>query len=388
MPLTAAKCTNCGANLQVDSALEAAVCPHCHTPYIVQDAINQYVINNVTKIENLHADVMNVTEDSEATQKAKAGEAFLQLGDPASAREAFTELTKKHPYEYRGWWGLVRLETEEFTKKDLKMPELTKIRDLYKKALTVCEDPALIQETYEAYDAAVISRIAPVYEELSAELAEAEKARDEAYDALERGCGAELAVVNREIAALESNKVKGPKPDLTKDLIVAGILFACVLVAGFKIGKDDDNFLWSMLMVTVLFSALSYIPFYFIRRILPNVSENLRQTYTIIEWALLAVFFVLACVMNVATPLWLLYFVVWTAFEYLAYLNAKKAHTPDKDRLMDLSEKAKSLQREYNAGMKAAEKAYDKAAAPVRQKDVLGVLKTRPVPLAEYLAKK
>ena len=43
----AAVCTNCGAALQVDPNLQAAICPFCGTPYIVEKAIqNSTVINN------------------------------------------------------------------------------------------------------------------------------------------------------------------------------------------------------------------------------------------------------------------------------------------------------------------------------------------------------
>lgn len=42
MPLVAAKCTQCGADLQVDNSQDAAVCQHCGTPFIVEKAINNY----------------------------------------------------------------------------------------------------------------------------------------------------------------------------------------------------------------------------------------------------------------------------------------------------------------------------------------------------------
>lgn len=43
----AAICTNCGAALQVNPGLEAALCPFCGTPYIVEKAIhNSTIINN------------------------------------------------------------------------------------------------------------------------------------------------------------------------------------------------------------------------------------------------------------------------------------------------------------------------------------------------------
>lgn len=42
MPLVAAKCTQCGAELQVDNQMEAAICQHCGTPFIVEKAITNY----------------------------------------------------------------------------------------------------------------------------------------------------------------------------------------------------------------------------------------------------------------------------------------------------------------------------------------------------------
>jgi len=54
MPFIQAKCTNCGANLKVDSAKEAAICEHCGSAFIVEKAINNY--NTV----NIKADVVNV----------------------------------------------------------------------------------------------------------------------------------------------------------------------------------------------------------------------------------------------------------------------------------------------------------------------------------------
>lgn len=41
MPFVQAKCTNCGANLEVDNSRDAAICPYCHTPYVVEKAINK-----------------------------------------------------------------------------------------------------------------------------------------------------------------------------------------------------------------------------------------------------------------------------------------------------------------------------------------------------------
>ena len=58
MPLVDAKCTNCGANLKVDSSKDAVICEFCGSAFVVEQAINNYnITNNVTN--NINA--QNVT---------------------------------------------------------------------------------------------------------------------------------------------------------------------------------------------------------------------------------------------------------------------------------------------------------------------------------------
>lgn len=66
MPLVKAQCTNCGASLEVDSSKEAAICPHCNTPYIVEKAINNYT-TNVTNNINAENVVINAKDKGDFT---------------------------------------------------------------------------------------------------------------------------------------------------------------------------------------------------------------------------------------------------------------------------------------------------------------------------------
>lgn len=50
--LVPAVCTKCGGQLEVDPSLEAAICPFCRTPYIVEQAIQHYEIEH-TSIEQV-----------------------------------------------------------------------------------------------------------------------------------------------------------------------------------------------------------------------------------------------------------------------------------------------------------------------------------------------
>ncbi len=57
MPFVLAKCTNCGANLEVDASKEAAVCPACGSAFVVEKAINNYTVNNT---QNITDSVVNI----------------------------------------------------------------------------------------------------------------------------------------------------------------------------------------------------------------------------------------------------------------------------------------------------------------------------------------
>lgn len=105
MPLVAAKCTQCGSNLQVDSSKEATICPYCGTPFITEKAINNY------KVEIGSVVVEGVSVET----KLNNAETFFKLhGDTDKARELFEEVCDTAPADWRGWWGLARITTEEF----------------------------------------------------------------------------------------------------------------------------------------------------------------------------------------------------------------------------------------------------------------------------------
>lgn len=100
MPLVPAKCTNCGASLQIDDAQQAAVCPYCHAAYVVEQAINIFV-NDVSSID----------------ARVENANTFLEkIHDYKKAREIYESITNDKSSDYRGWWGLVRVDTREFKK--------------------------------------------------------------------------------------------------------------------------------------------------------------------------------------------------------------------------------------------------------------------------------
>ena len=114
MALVAAKCTMCGSELKVDSSLKSAKCPTCGTEYIVQDAINYHNTYNVTNIE--HAGNVIVKDESSVDSRIEnATDNLIQHKNYARAKEIFQSVVNDKSGDFRGWWGLVRAESEDFT---------------------------------------------------------------------------------------------------------------------------------------------------------------------------------------------------------------------------------------------------------------------------------
>ena len=153
MTLVPAICTQCGSKLEVDPSREAAVCPYCKTPFITQKAINHYNTTNVTNIGSVHADVLNMTDDNSRDNRVKSGETFITFNDYVSAEKIFGDLTKDCPYDYRGWWGLIRVYSVDFSDMTIDGEKLSSIAQLYQKAIAVAsiDEQKAIEPQYEAY---------------------------------------------------------------------------------------------------------------------------------------------------------------------------------------------------------------------------------------------
>ena len=108
MPLTKAQCTNCGANLEVDSAKEAAICPYCGAAYIVEKAINNY------HIQTIQAENITILSPEDTEQRFKNAESLISLKRNREAKIEYSSLTKTHSYDSRGYVGLIRACTNDF----------------------------------------------------------------------------------------------------------------------------------------------------------------------------------------------------------------------------------------------------------------------------------
>lgn len=151
MSLVPALCTQCGAQLEVDSSQEAALCPHCHTPFITEKAINNYNTTNVTNIGSLHADVVQLSDERSIDNRVKSGDTFIKLEEFESARNIFESLIKECPYDYRSWMGMIRVCSKDYTDFNISRKELNNIEYLYANAKKVSDSQNNIEGLCDEY---------------------------------------------------------------------------------------------------------------------------------------------------------------------------------------------------------------------------------------------
>lgn len=115
MPFVSAKCTNCGANLEVDNTKDAAVCPYCNTPYVIEKAVNYFNTTN-----HISTGVVNVYGGNSAEFVIRAGELLKYNG---AATEVYIPNTVKRiagwVEEVAGIMGITRKRVRQIENKCL-----------------------------------------------------------------------------------------------------------------------------------------------------------------------------------------------------------------------------------------------------------------------------
>lgn len=164
-------CAECGAHLSLDS--ERAVCPYCGASVETGHSTGY----ELTVRENLSRD----------------GDEFLEMGETLAAEKCFRKLTAIYPYDYRGWWGLLRLLSADFTREELTAEEYAKAGEYGRKACALATDASLKTRFY-AYLNRVTVPGSPELPEPAAEPAEPD-ARSQERAELER----EIARLNRRL---------------------------------------------------------------------------------------------------------------------------------------------------------------------------------------------
>ena len=116
MAFIAARCTQCGAYIQVDDNKEAGVCNNCGMAYITEKVIknfNTYVTNNYNiqnaALNNVQYAGYNINDG------IKRCEAFMKINDTSKAINVANEIIEKVPDSYQGHLLLLKIRTNNFS---------------------------------------------------------------------------------------------------------------------------------------------------------------------------------------------------------------------------------------------------------------------------------
>lgn len=106
MPLVQAKCTNCGANLEVDNAKDAAVCQYCNSAFIVEKAINNYTtyITNNNNFAGANINILGI----DAENYIKLASNALKVGNGQEAYNYAKKALEAQPESSAAWIAKMR----------------------------------------------------------------------------------------------------------------------------------------------------------------------------------------------------------------------------------------------------------------------------------------
>ena len=131
MALIKAQCTNCGAALEVEQDKDAAICPYCNTPYVVEKAINLYQTHVIA-----NGATINISDRLDADTMF---ENWLVTHDYALARDFKYYYATDERNAYIDMYNKVKKERDDASYHD----ELLEAKDLAEKLIT--------GERYEKY---------------------------------------------------------------------------------------------------------------------------------------------------------------------------------------------------------------------------------------------
>lgn len=101
MAMTAAKCSACGAPIEVNDARREGYCSFCGTKYIAQDII-QNTVNNSYVVNNIGTAIVQGGDTAETLYERFA--AVMELGDLHAAECAAEEMREKFPQRALSWY--------------------------------------------------------------------------------------------------------------------------------------------------------------------------------------------------------------------------------------------------------------------------------------------
>ena len=106
MAFVAAKCTECGASIEVDDSKDAGICRNCGTAFVTQKAIHNYntfVTQNIVLDENLKSELFSNSNFMSLKAAEEQCKKLYEIKDLSALFDFASKMTKKWPTFYLGY---------------------------------------------------------------------------------------------------------------------------------------------------------------------------------------------------------------------------------------------------------------------------------------------
>lgn len=139
MGFVAAKCTQCGANIEVDESKEAGVCKYCGTAFVTEKAINNYNTYTTNDYDGATINILNAINIEDLLELAQMAEA---AGNWEEANQYYTRALEQAPNNKKALLGKGCMECLESNIYDIRYDKLF----IYvKKSLENCDEEDFIR---------------------------------------------------------------------------------------------------------------------------------------------------------------------------------------------------------------------------------------------------
>ena len=137
MGFVAAKCTECGANIEVDDTKEAGMCKYCGTAFVTEKAINNY---NTYITNNFNGANINIIAGN-TDNLIKMAENAESAGNSKEANEYYSKVLELEPYNRKALIGKGVTACKSSKVTDVNSNELLSYAA---KALQDCDDNVFV----------------------------------------------------------------------------------------------------------------------------------------------------------------------------------------------------------------------------------------------------
>lgn len=146
MPLVPAKCTQCGANIEVDSTNEAGICKFCGTPFVTEKAINNYT-TNITNINNFSGANINVSSGN-IDNLLKLAENAIEAGNGKEAIDYINKALEINPESSKAWF--LKMKSIQYIG-TVGNPKVSEAISYAQNAIKYSDNKDIIDEIYNYY---------------------------------------------------------------------------------------------------------------------------------------------------------------------------------------------------------------------------------------------